>query len=146
MRNYVDDDHRTVFICPGCNIEQYINIKDFDKKTLNIKCSCGKITTISLEYRRYFRKNVSILGKVYTKTFKNDIFIVDLSVQGIKFRLVTKSKFYDSMNIGDIINVAFTLNGVSIIKKCKLKNKYDEHLGVQFMNENFSRNIGFYLM
>lgn len=145
MKVYVDNN-QTVFICPSCHKEQYINVKNFDKKILNIKCECTVITTINLEYRKYFRKTISILGKLYTKNFKANILIVDLSIQGLKFKFITQSKFYNILELHEIINISFTLNGKSITKRCKIKNKYEEFIGIQFMDENFSRNIGFFLM
>lgn len=142
MKTYVENN-QTVFICPHCNKEQYIDVANFNKKTLNIKCVCKEITIINLEYRQYFRKNISIIGKLQTKDFNTDIIILDLSIQGLKFKFAIK---YKQINLDEIITVIFTLNEKNIIKRCKVKNKYDDYVGVQFMDDNFSRNIGFFLM
>lgn len=146
MKVYVDNNNTIVFICPYCGLEKYIDLNNITKKILNIKCKCTKITVIELEYRQYFRKPIVIVGKAQIKNFNANIMIIDLSIQGLKFNFISKLKLYDQINIDDVINISFALNEHDILKKCKIKNKYDKNIGVQFMDENYSRNIGFYLM
>lgn len=146
MKTYIDNNNITVFICPSCLTERHIDITNITKKNLNIKCSCGKITNISIEYRNYFRKNLNILGELLINANNINILLINLSQKGLRFKILNKFKFFSKFNINDLITVIFVLNEKIVIKKCKIKNKNNNAIGVEFMDENFSKEIGFYLI
>ncbi|MBF0573556.1 MAG: PilZ domain-containing protein [Desulfamplus sp.] len=152
---YIDNNNESLFVCPNCGFQRRFNALPFKdkKKTLTIKCKCGQSTDIQLEFRKYFRKRLGIPGlcsieKDNKKKF--DIIIKDISLGGvgIEFIFVNK-KYMAEIEIGDIIVVEFQLDYKKekpIIKRCAVRIKMNNVIGAEFIDENYSQVIGFYMM
>lgn len=76
--------------------------------------------------------------------------VKDLSFKGIGIELlhIYKKQMAD-IDVGDIIEVEFKLGGTKgelITKRCIVRLKLPNHIGAEFQDENFSKQLGFYLM
>lgn len=154
VKAYVDEQNQTVFFCPHCGFERRFDASPFrnKKKALTVKCKCGNATEMEIEFRKQFRKNVELFGScLIKKTGKLcEIIIKDLSFQGIgiEFLHIYKKHLVD-IDVGDIIEVDFKLDnkkGDQIRKRCIVRLKLPNHIGAEFDDENFSKQLGFYLM
>ena len=84
---YLDDTNRVSIICPNCGLEQRVdttNLKDTQNK-LEGKCRCGEPYLFNIEFRKSYRKDVSLPGEYMFPgiTRKEDIIIKELSFDGI---------------------------------------------------------------
>ncbi|MBF0211260.1 MAG: PilZ domain-containing protein [Desulfamplus sp.] len=154
VKGYVDEKNQTVFICPHCGFEKRFDASPFKdkKKNITIKCKCGNSTLMEIEFRRQFRKKVELFGScTIKKTQKRcDIIVKDLSFSGVGFELlhVYKRSMAD-IDVGDPIEVEFRLDDKKqelITKMCVVRLKLPNHIGAEFEDENFAKQLGFYLL
>ncbi len=151
---YVDENNKTVFVCPACGFEKQFDASLFKnkKKNLNIKCKCGQPTSIDIEFRKHVRKEVELFGTcIIIKNGVNcDVIIRDLSLQGIGIEfLFGHRKYIKDFKYGDLIHVEFELDnnkGGFISKDCFFRLAKELRIGAEFRDDNFSKQIGFYLM
>ncbi|MBF0258916.1 MAG: PilZ domain-containing protein [Desulfamplus sp.] len=144
---------KAVFICPDCGFEKQFDASPLKNKDKNIKikCRCGKITEMEIEFRRHFRKDVELFGTcLIRKTDKScDIIVRNLSMQGIRFELLhIYSKYMSVIDLGDILELEFKLDTKQeevISKRCIVRTKTDKYIGAEFQDDNFSKRLGFYL-
>ena len=61
-------------------------LREKRKRELRIKCSCGNIFCLCLEYRNHYRKPIKLLGKSInlSKREGRDIIIRDISSGGVR--------------------------------------------------------------
>jgi len=64
---YVDYTNQIKIICPKCRLETNKNVFKFKDthKGLKAKCKCGEVFRFSLDFRKYFRKNVRLSGEYF---------------------------------------------------------------------------------
>ncbi|MBF0412211.1 MAG: PilZ domain-containing protein [Desulfamplus sp.] len=154
VKAYVDEQNQTVFLCPHCGFERRFDASPFrnKKKTLTVKCKCGTSTEMEIEFRRQFRKKVELFGScTIKKTQKRcEMIVKDLSFKGIGIELLhIYKKYITDVEVGDIIDVDFKLDNKKeeqITKRCIVRLKRENHIGAEFDDENFSKQLGFYLM
>lgn len=154
VKAYVDEQTQTVFLCPHCGFERRFDASPFKnkKKTLTVKCKCGNSTEMEIEFRKQFRKKVELFGScIIKKTQKKcEIIVKDLSFKGIGFEFLhIYKKYMADIEIGDLIEVDFKLDNKKedqISKRCVVRLKLPSHIGAEFDDENFSKQLGFYLM
>ncbi|MGE3541041.1 MAG: PilZ domain-containing protein [Candidatus Tectimicrobiota bacterium] len=135
-----------------------INVADFKSvnKPLKVKCPCGHVFMISIEVRKFYRKNTRLTGE-YVKISedmakgleKGSMTVEDLSRTGIGFRTKTRH----NMRENDIIRVRFTLDNdkqSEVSKSAVVKRVQDTFVGAEFLDfdayNETNRTLGFYLM
>jgi uncharacterized Zn finger protein len=107
---YLDVANQVSIICPNCGLEQNVDttkLKDTGKK-LKGKCSCGEPYQFNIEFRKRYRKHVSLPG-IYTFPgidHKEDITIKELSLTGIQFESLNSYKITKN----DLLEVKFKLD------------------------------------
>ncbi len=150
---YVFDDHAT-FFCPKCENTKTVKVADYMKadKEVTVKCSCpcGYTYKAFLERRNYERKETTLSG-IYKRMIdgnnveEGQIVVTELSRSGLRFRPSVNTAF----NIGDEINISFTLNDTEkslIRKKTRIVNIQDEtDVGTEFLDKEIYGKIGAYL-
>ncbi|MBF0258274.1 MAG: PilZ domain-containing protein [Desulfamplus sp.] len=154
VKSYVDEQNQTVFLCPHCGFQRRFDASPFrnKRKSLAVKCKCGNSTEIEIEFRKQFRKQVELFGTcLIKKTQKRcEMIVKDLSFQGIGIELLhIYKKHMADIDVGDIIEVDFKLDNKKqdpITKRCIVRLKLNNRIGAQFDDENFSKQLGFYLM
>ena len=91
-------------------IRKNINVFKFKDthKRLKAKCKCGEVFQLTLEFRKYYRKNVRLAGEYFVqgKNEKGEIVIEDISATGIRF--ASLRPHYISRD--DIVELKFTLD------------------------------------
>lgn len=148
----VKEHDEAAILCPGCSKVKNISVESYrraGKRDLRVKCSCGELFGLCLEYRKYYRKPVKLLGK--SINFSNhretqDIVVKNISMGGIGFCPFQKHKTRQ----GDRLQVFFELNDSSStaintdVTVCTVRENY---VGCGFINTRGIReSLGFFLM
>lgn len=144
--------------CPYCSAMKLISVERFkgDKHSLNVKCTCNNSFSVSLDFRKKYRKSMNIYGKyslidssaATLPTPAKKCKIVDLSLTGLALSL---SGAYD-LRVGNEIVVAFTLDDkpeTDIQRRAVVKVVGQGFVGCQFDETAapiYDKSLGFYLM
>ncbi|SLM31775.1 hypothetical protein MTBBW1_420040 [Desulfamplus magnetovallimortis] len=106
---------------------------------------------MSIEFRKHFRKDVELHGTcVIEKTGKKcDIVVRNISRSGIRMDyFIMDRKDMKALELGNVVVVEFKLDdrkGNLITKRCAVRLKMDGWLGLEFMDDNYAKEIGFYM-
>lgn len=146
---YTDDTNRVSIICPKCGIEQNINTTNFKdtQKKLKGKCRCGEPYQFTIEFRKRYRKDVSLPGEyiILGIGVKGEIIIRELSMSGIRFECLSPHH----ISKDDILRVKFKLDDPKrseIRKPVKVKWVRDLTIGAHYIEKKlYETDLGFYL-
>jgi len=154
---YLSDKDTASFQCPKCQASKEANVSKYKKiataVTLKVKCPCGNVYSVTLERRKYYRKETKLPGKfTFTPLIGDDqvgpMTILDISKGGLKFKTLSAPIF----QADDIIEVEFNLDNKKrtlIRKQVQVRNIKDNFVNVQFCaydaNEPGDKDLGFYL-
>ena len=107
---FVDPTNQATIICPKCGYEKKFDVTSFrnTQKKLKVKCRCGEIFRVTLEFRKDYRKKVRLNGEysVQGRDEKGKIIVEDISASGIRFTSV--EPHYISRN--DTVELKFILD------------------------------------
>jgi hypothetical protein len=146
---YVNDTGYVTIVCPHCGFEKNIDTTSFNgtQKNLKVECKCGEFLEFILEFRKYYRKNVSLAGEyiVQGKREKGEMIIRELSMKGIRFESLKPHK----ISINDTLDVAFRLDNPlrseirRIFKAIWIRNRM---VGANCIEPKlYEKDLGFYL-
>ncbi len=146
-----EGDNATI-TCPICQKSKKISVakyKEQSKRELRIKCSCGNIFCLCLEYRKHPRKSVKLLGKSINLSKhreSQDIIIKNISLGGIGFYPFKKHRTEKE----DRLQVSFALNdrnSTLIDTDATVRAAGKDYIGCEFnASETFMTSLGFYLL
>ncbi len=158
----VKQDKPLVLSCPDCllvrevPVEKYMGAKHF----MTVKCTCGTTYGVNLNFRKYYRKGISIGGYYAAEdanvgwadmgsvaTVPVNCRIKNISMGGLGFTALDKVR----VQLGDTLKVKFTLDKDPpeiIEKKVTVRTIRDNYIGCEFSKESmyYDRTLGFYLM
>jgi glyoxylase-like metal-dependent hydrolase (beta-lactamase superfamily II) len=158
----VRKDKRVTLSCPDCLLVREISVDKHAgrKHFLTVKCPCGTTYGVNLNFRKHYRKDVSI-GGYYTAddadvgwadagnvpTVPINCRIKNISMGGLGFTTLSRMR----VQVGDTLNVKFTLDKVPpeiVEKEVIVRTIQDTYIGCEFTQiSGFSdRTLGFYLM
>ncbi len=143
-------NNNATLICPKCgksvvsNVEKYKTIN----KPIKVKCKCGHVYLVSLEIRKFYRKDVNLSG-IYINNSKDkqegNMMVRNLSLGGLKFALNHMS----NVAVDDRIIAKFVLDDrkkSEIKKQGVVRNIYKNFVGIEFLDDDYNKELGFYLM
>lgn len=153
VKGYVDSESKTVFVCPNCGFEKHFDASPFRnrKKKISVKCKCGTPSEMTIEFRQHFRKDVELHGTCLVKKINKlcNIVIKNISRSGLRVDyFIVDRKNMSILELGDVVIVEFKLDDRKkklISKKCAVRLKMDGWIGVEFMDNDYEQDIGFYL-
>ena len=145
IRADVNHEDRVAFLCPHCKRPFHISVGEYKniKRELAIRCSCNEQFRLLLNFRRFRRKNVILVGEAKNLSMHKSpwtvMTIVNLSMGGLRFRVL------EPINIqkGDKVRVRFTLDNPQeemIDKEVIVRNTRDNECGCEFMSLNNNEN------
>jgi hypothetical protein len=147
----VNGANNATFLCPHCNKPFSISVSEYKdtKHNLTLRCDCRRQFRILLNFRRYQRKNVIIVGEAMNLSHGNKawtvITLMNLSMGGLRFKVLEPS----SIQQGDKIRVRFTLDRpqeVLIDKEAIVRNKVNNEYGCEFTSfSNQKKELNLYL-
>jgi len=158
----VGKDKKVTISCPDCllvcdmSVDKYTN----DKHFLEINCPCGTTFGVNLDFRKCYRKDISIGGYYSYSTpdaevsrSKSDYFpaincrIKNISTGGLGFIALNRVQF----KVGDKLKVKFTLDKVPpeiVDKEVVVRTIEDKYIGCEFTDHSkfCDSTLGFYLL
>jgi hypothetical protein len=146
---YVDYTNQVKIICPECGLEKSINVFKFKDthKRLKANCKCGEVFRLTLDFRKYYRKNVRFVGEYFVrvKDERGEILIEEISMTGINFTTIKPHNFFKD----DTVELKFALDDqmrMEINTPVKIKWIIDRKVGAQFNNpKSLEKDLKFYL-
>jgi hypothetical protein len=158
----VRPDNKVTLSCPSCLNVREVPVGKYlgAKHSLTVNCPCGTTFGVNLNFRKYYRKGVSI-GGYYTLGDK-DIGAVDsgtvptvpincriknISLGGLGFTPLKDLR----AQVGDRLRIKFTLDKDPpeiIEKEVVVRSIRNNYIGCQFIETTgyADRTLGFYLM
>lgn len=143
-------NNSATLICPKCGKSVVVNVEKYKtiNKPIKVKCKCGHVYLISLEIRKFYRKDIELPG-IYINNSrdkqKGNMMIKNLSLGGLKFAVNHMS----NIAVDDRIIVKFTLDDrkkSEIKKQGVVRNVYKNFFGIEFLDDDYNKELGFYLM
>ncbi len=146
---YVDDTNQAMIICPKCSFWKEKDATKFKntQKRLKAKCRCGEVFRFTIEFRKHYRKKVSLPGEyiVQERGEKGEIIIRDLSLGGIRFESLRPHQ----ISTDDTLEVKFKLDnsmGSEIRKLVKVIWARDRMVGAMYSEpKGNDTDLGFYM-
>jgi hypothetical protein len=146
---YVDENGLVTIICPKCEFEKNVDVTDYKDtpKQLKAKCKCGETYRLTLEFRKKYRKNVTLPGEFVfqRKGEKGEIIIRDLSLSGVRFESLKPHQFLTD----DALEMTFKIDnhrGSEVRKLIKVVWVEDRVIGARFSNNKpYESDLGFYM-
>jgi Zn ribbon nucleic-acid-binding protein len=135
----VIDENRVTFSCPHCERPFQISVWEYKnvKHKLAIRCSCNEQFQLLLNFRRFYRKNVILVGEAKNLSMYDSAWtvmtIMNLSIGGLRFKVLEPIKIQK----GDKIRVRFTLDSPReevVDKHVIVRNSRDNEFGCEFMS------------
>jgi hypothetical protein len=151
IKIFINSNNEGEIVCPKCEKAKTIHLaKDrIPIKPIRVKCNCGHSFSIVLEYRKYYRKPVSIPGKLCHRQSGEElgeIVVTSVSVVGIGFDL----KSVVSVLMDEVYEVVFTLddNLDSTIREAVVVRRINgKDVGAEFLDaEKYNYELDFYIM
>lgn len=151
-KTWIDRDNTVTFSCRQCKKTRVIDASRFSgHKRAKIRCPCGSISKIQLEYRRQYRKETDLPGlyKVIpadnTPPESGRMKVVDISRNGVRLRFQTPV----FLTPGDRLHIQFHLDDKTatfVERDVIVQNIDPPHVGAKFQRPHEMDNvIGFYL-
>lgn len=139
--------------CPRCKKGRDIHASRFKgRRDVRIKCPCGNVWGVRVEYRREYRKKTDLKGsyRFIPKDKKPAdaglMKVVDLSRNGVRMKI---RNFPCGLDVGDRLNIEFRLDDASqstVHREVVVKNMHPPYVGAMFHHPPEEDNIlGFYL-
>lgn len=146
---YVDDTNQATIICSKCGFTKNIDATNFKntQKRRKVKCRCGEIFQITIEFRKHYRKNVRLPGEyiIQRKGEKGEIIIRDLSLDGIRFESLRPHQ----ISPDDTLEVKFKLDNQmrseihKLVRVIWVRNRI---VSAQFRESKaYEKDFGFYM-
>ena len=146
---YVNDTNQTTIICPKCGFARTIDTTKYKetKKRFKANCKCGEVFKFTLEFRKHFRKNVSLPGEYTNQKSgeRGEVIVRDLSMGGLHFTSLRPHQ----ISKDDRLELRFDLDNTArteIRRSAKVMWVKDRDIGAQYIEPKlFERDLSFYL-
>lgn len=151
---FVNEKNMALIHCPHCDSIKQVPVSKFKgtKHTLKVKCACGEVFKVDLNFRKNIRKKTNLTGICYTvpgdESSGEECLIKNISFRGIGLKLFENS----ALKKGAEVVVSFTLDDprmTAVKRKVRVQHLKGEYVGGEFIDfegDNLDKNIGFYLM
>jgi len=151
IKVHVSQDNHISFACPCCEKTHRVSVAKFKntKHKLVTRCSCGERFEVDLNFRRFYRKRIEIVGEFTNLSSGSGkwfaMTVTNLSMSGLRFTTVGST----GIKKDNTLRVKFTLDGKrtdSIEKEVVVKNVGTRQYGCEFINLAYEeKELGFYL-
>jgi len=150
-KSFVKSDDKAIIVCPECDTAKAISVAQFRHRlhVVKVKCNCGHVFEVHLEFRRHFRKPTELEGTYDLKppaTGGGIIKIINLSLSGACFEV----RGTHGMEVGQLGSLVFTLDNRKksvLFKKVIIKTVNGNQIGCEFLADRaYEKELGFYLL
>ena len=161
VKTYIGEDNTVTIRCAVCGRKKTIEATEYKttSRQLPVKCKCGHSFTVSFEWRKSYRKQVTLVGE-YIKDKGSDREVGEMVVEDIRWDgiilenlgmggLAFQTNNRNSLKQGDIIQVKFTLDDVpksQVTRNVVVKSADGHMVRAEFCDNQPGRALMFYLM
>jgi hypothetical protein len=144
---FVEPGGEAVVYCPKCGEGQTLDTRERANTSFKASCKCGALLKGRLEYRKSYRKNVSLAGsyRVRGSGVRGKIIVENVSMKGVGFTCLRKH----NLQAGDQLDVTFVLDNrqKSTVKLwVKVMNIDLNYVGTSRCDTSIEQpDLGFYL-
>lgn len=149
---FMAKDGSAVFVCPACGQEKAFDARAFldQSPRFDVRCRCGAVTPVLLEFRKYFRKKVRLVGQCVVERTGQEysIEVRDVSLEGVGFALADRSVVPDLMP-GDVVTVRFRLDNRAkslVERRGEVRSMRGDFIGVELYPVAYDKQLGGYLI
>jgi hypothetical protein len=154
LKIFADKQGQAIFVCPHCGFSTSFDASAYRERDsrITIKCRCGKKLALLVEFRKFYRRAVSLLGQCENHRTKEslDIRLHDLSMSGLSFSVASiREVETPPFQVGDVLTVQFRLDYPPrdlIQRRAEVRNMRGDVIGVQFFRSEYDKELGFYLL
>ncbi|WP_457573991.1 PilZ domain-containing protein [Desulfolithobacter sp.] len=150
VKVFVRHDNIATIICPSCKTAKKAAVGGYlhKKHALNVRCRCGQIFTVHLDFRRHYRKQTRLPG-TYTIIRPpagggGVVHIKNISRSGIGF---TVSGLHN-IEKDHILLLEFRLNDkkqTKLKKEAVVRSVRNNDIGCEFLDKETEKALGFFL-
>lgn len=151
VKVHVAQDNYISCSCPYCERTYRISVANFKEKRhqLITRCKCGKRFKMHLNFRRFYRKKVDIVGSfIYLSSDSGQWFtatVINLSMSGLRLKTDGKT----GIKKDDKLRVKFKLDikrTPTLDKEVVVRHVGDGQYGCEFIDLAYEeKDLGFYL-
>jgi hypothetical protein len=151
IKTFVRNDDTATVSCPGCQMTKNVAVGKFRhcKHTITINCLCKETFKVAFDFRRHYRKAVSLHGtyEIISKGRVGGgiIQINNISRNGLMFTVSGLHRIEE----GQKLRVEFELNDKKktlLKKEVIVKEVQQNTIGCQFKeNAEMEKDLGFFL-
>ena len=148
---HIRDNNAATLVCPACGLVRQIAVPKFrnDRHTLAIRCRCGHVYSVLLDFRRHFRKPTSLAGTYVSRDPAGPgggvIRILNISRSGVGFTISGRHR----IEPGQELQIEFQLSdrNKSVLKKpAVVRTVQDNTVGCEFLcTGELDKALGFFL-
>jgi hypothetical protein len=148
---YVNQEGVAVMKCPACEAVKSANVGALKtgQHVIKVRCNCQKVFTVSLEFRRTYRKDAKLAGEYQSLSSgkgRGRLTVVNVSKGGVGAQIIG----LNHCRIGDELRVSFNLDDRHhslIEKRVVVRLLKQNYIGCEFLDANTNdKALGFYLM
>jgi PilZ domain len=161
QKSFVKSGDEATIICPQCNGAKIIAVRQFRQHLhlLKVKCRCGHVFKVQLEFRRHYRKNTDLQGFYFCKPTELEAYfqplpptassdkvkVINLSLSGVCF------EFHGTHNVqvgqrGTLVFVLDNRKTTQLNKFVLIRSINGNRIGCEFVEDRaFDKELGFYL-
>ena len=148
---HIRDGNSATLICPGCGLVRQVSVAKFrnDRHTLSVRCRCGHVYNVLLDFRRHFRKPTSLAGTYVSRDPAGPgggvIRIVNISRSGVGFTVSGRHRIEPGQELQ--IEFQLTDRNKSVLKKpVVVRTVQDNTVGCEFLcTGELDKALGFFL-
>lgn len=148
---FVNKQGLATIVCPACGKSKVFDTNKLPpgKSSLRVKCKCGEEFKARFEFRKQYRKDVSLDGR-YENRSRNgdagDVVIDDISMGGVGFHTLEAHE----IDQGHVLTLHFTLDTNpprDISRQMRVMRVSGRNIGCSYVQPlDRDPDIGFYLM
>ena len=148
---HIRDNNAATLVCPACGLVRQIAVAKFrnDRHTLAIRCRCGHVYSVLLDFRRHFRKPTSLAGTYVSRDPAGPgggvIRILNISRSGVGFTVSGRHRILPGQELQ--IEFQLTDRNKSVLKRpAVVRTVQDNTVGCEFLcTGELDKALGFFL-
>lgn len=152
IKIHLDSNYEGEITCPQCGKTKPVTVtpEQIFKPTTNLQCECGHSFDVAFERRKFKRKDVRILGKIYdvkSNDFICEVTITSLSQSGLAFRVPFEKISLENFANDKLMEISFPYGGNRMTAREQIKIRYVIGclVGAEFSQKQYDSDLDLYL-
>ena len=148
---HIRDNNAATLVCPACGLVRQIAVAKFrnDRHTLAIRCRCGHVYSVLLDFRRHFRKPTSLAGTYVSRDPAGPgggvIRSLNISRSGVGFTVSGRHRILPGQELQSEFQLT-DRNRTVIKKQAVVRTVQENTVGCEFLCAGeLDKALGFFL-